>query len=376
VGCSDRQGVSRVTNGINGLSRDVPGGHVPLVSIEGTAYECGRHYGAFVLERYPGYRRYLDVALVWRSPSREVRRLCEQRAPYLLDVYRGLLDVTAPGGPTGGANVLPGSDRSGGCTSFGVAGSVTLDGEPICGQTKETIVDSALLYIVLRMRIKDGPGILVLAYPGEVLGYGLWSTGMSICRNAIYSRGGEGPGLTMEQWGLLSLAGRSVDEAVELARRFGISTVGNFLMSDAAGRSVNVESNAGGVSIVPGRDDICTHANHPTGEATAPYEDYPNATERKNSRHRAAQLWSLLNAERGLLTAQKALMCLADHANYPGSICRHVIEGMPGFCTTGAIVCQPTRGLLHVTRAQPCCNWPVTYSLYTSARDKHASTKA
>ena len=42
--------------------RAVPEGTVPLIAVEGTAHECGRQYGQIVLEKYPGYRRYLDTA--------------------------------------------------------------------------------------------------------------------------------------------------------------------------------------------------------------------------------------------------------------------------------------------------------------------------
>jgi len=228
-----------------------------MIAVEGTAYECGHRYGESVLERYPGYRRYLDPAGAWRSPPVEVRRLFGQRAPYVLEVYRGLNDAVGSPASKHAAN-WSSSPEPDACTSFGVSGAVTADGKPISGQTKDTVVDSASLYIVLRMRIKGGPTILVLAYPGELLGYGLWSTGMSIFRNSLYCHSGDGRGLSMEQWGLLALAGTSVEEASELALKHGISTIANCLISDAAGRSVNVESNAGGVNVIPASEAIAT----------------------------------------------------------------------------------------------------------------------
>jgi hypothetical protein len=56
------------------------------------------------------------------------------------------------------------------------------------------------------------------------------------------------------------------------------------------------------------------------------------------------------------------MMCFADHSHYPLGICRH-IDGVDIGCTTAAVVVEPTRGLLHVTRSNPCANWPVTYTL-------------
>ena len=85
--------------------------------------------------------------------------------------------------------------------------------------------------------------------------------------------------------------------------------------------------------------------------------------DRDDSRYRMHGLWTLFNAERGRLTAQKAMQILADHAGYPAGICSHMHNNDPDRGTTAAIVAEPTRGLLHATRGNPCCNWPVTFSL-------------
>jgi len=339
------------------IPRSIPEGTVPLICVEGPAYQCGREYAEITMEKYPGYRTYLDQASHLADPPDSVRKLYEDRAPYILEVFRGIYDIAGP--PERPQE--PQSDKL--CTSFGLSGSVTLDGEPISGQTKDTRMASAYQYIVLRMRITDGPTILVLAYPGEVLGYGFWSTGMSIFRNSLHSTAGAETGLTMDQWAFLALAGKSVREGAELAREFGLAGSGNCLISDEEGESISVEFNAGGVNIIPAKNGIATHANHPEGPDTAAFEKWESEIEKDNSRYRMHGLWKLLDAERGKLTAQKVLMILADHTRYPLGICRHMIDGKPGWCTTAAVVAQPTRGKLHVVRGQPCCNWPVTYTM-------------
>ena len=340
------------------IARAIPAGSVPLISVEGTAYDCGAEYARIVNARYPGYREYLDMAHGFReSLTGQVARLVEQRAPFVADLYRGLTDADTPG-PGTSAPARPSE-----CTSFSVSGGLTLDGALISGQNKDTPAERAMLYIVLRMRITEGPTILVLAYPGEVLGYGMWSTGMSVFRNNLHSTAGSENGLSMAQWGLLALAGSSADDAAELARKYGMSGSGNCLISDVSGRSLSVEFNTGGVSVVPAREGISTHANHPVGEQTAPHECFPDKIEQANSRYRMETLWELLDAERGRLTAQKALMCLAHHGRYPLGVCRHVIGGSTRVCTTAAVVAEPAQGRLHVVRGNPCCNWAATYTL-------------
>jgi len=250
---------------------------MPLVAVEGTAYDCGRHYAEIVLEKYPGFREYLDLAHQWKDLTPLEKRLVEERAPHLFDVYRGLLEVAGP--PAG----VPGAPQVDRCTSFGVSGSVTLDGEPISGQTKDTDLNRIPRVMVLRMRIKDAPTILVLGYPGEILGHGMWSTGMSLYRNTLYSSAPAKEGLGGLVFGLLTLAGQSVHEATELARRYGRRGAGSILIADGNGESLSIETNVGGVSIIPQKEGIATHANHPEGEETRPYEQYPFPSTKQNS---------------------------------------------------------------------------------------------
>ena len=336
--------------------RRIPEGAVPLIAVEGSARDCGRQYAEIVMEKYPGYRRYLDAANEFMNLAGQAKKLLEARAPHVIDLHRGLMEVAGP--PSASQD----SPTETACTSFGVARSATLDGEPISGQTKDTVIQSASLYVVLRMRITGAPTILTLAYPGEILGYGFWSTGMSLFRNALHAKPNTGSGLTMGQWAFLTLAADTVEEGVELGRKFGLAGAGNCLISDRCGHSVSVEFNAGGVNIVPAKDGIATHANHPQAAKTAPFEDYPEEKVR-DSRYRSGRLWKLLHAEAGRLTAQKALMALADHSAYPAGICRHLLGSETDVCTTAAIVAEPTRGKLHVTRGPACSNWPATYTL-------------
>jgi len=350
------------------LPRRVPEGSVPLMAFEGDAYDCGRAYGELVQERYPGYLTYLNQAAAWRALSPPVKRLFDQRAPYVPEIFRGLddsLGARRPASPPSPSEngTHNGKDTSG-CTSFGLSGSVTLDGQPISGQNKDVGVNAAARFIALRMRLKDAPTILVMAYPGEVWGFGLWSTGMSLYRTSLFSTADGAGDLSREQWGLLALASSSVEEALEIGQRHGIIGQGSHLITDKTGTTLTVEYNTGGVSPVWAKDGIATHSNHPEGELTARHAgmEWPFA-ERECSRFRMHGFWDILNAERGRLTPQSAMMALADHTYYPQSVCRHWVADKDSSETVSAAVAEPTRGLLHVVRGQPCSNWPVTYSI-------------
>lgn len=339
---------------------------VPFVAVEGTAYECGRQYREIVEERFSFCRRPLheawrgsDAASSWLALPPTVQRLFEGRAPHILDLYRGYLSERPSSHEIASAANATAAD---GCTSFGVSGEITANGQPLSGQTKDTPLDRIAQYLVLRMRIENAPTILVLCYPGEILGYGLWSNGMSFFRNSLFSTASVEKGLSLEQWGLLTLAGSTVEASLELAKEYAIRNTGNCLVSDATGRSASIESNAGGVGIIPAKDGIATHANHAEAPATLPYEEYSTSA-KQDSQHRRNHLWYLLNQERGHLTAEKALHCLSDHSTYPHGICCHQGHEEMDYGTTAAVVAEPTSGRLYVTSGSPCLQRVAGYEI-------------
>jgi hypothetical protein len=338
------------------IARQIPEGVIPLVAVEGSAYECGSQYADIVLSRYPGFRLYLDEAWSWRELGTGEKKLVEKHAPHLIDLFRGITDVA---GPPPAPKPSPG--RSGGCSSFSLSPAVTLDGAPISGQTKDTPLDRVGRYIVLRMRITAAPTILVLAYPGEVMGYGFWSTGMSLFRNTLYAAGPCASGLNYGVVTIVMLSCRSVDEAAELVQAHGRNGTGNTLMADAAGKSISVETNAGGQAYIRDVDGINVHTNHALRENTLAFAEYAPGDSESDSVFRHEQLCRRFERERGRLAPAKVLALLAEHAGYPRGTCKHRSDN--GDITTAAVIAEPTRGLLHVVRGQPCCNWPVTYSV-------------
>jgi hypothetical protein len=239
----------------------MPEGSIPLIDLQGAAYDCGRQYAEIVLQRYPGYRLNLDCTWYWRDLPAAEKKLVEQRAPHLLDLYRGLSDVAGP--PQSDPAKPPPARPREGCTSFSLSGAATLDGCPISGQTRDTPPDRVNRYIVLRLQITGAPSILAVGYPGEVMCCGFWTTGMSLFRNALYSAPSSTTGMHYTLMTILMLACHSVDEVIELVTKYGRRDKGNTLLSDSAGRSVSIETNAGGQGLIREIDGVNVHANHP-----------------------------------------------------------------------------------------------------------------
>lgn len=339
----------------------------PLLEAKGTAYECGLILGEawrdILLQRILASKR----RPWWAQSGGTIPRLMERFAPHLREVMRGMQKGARLGRAywDDGGSCLHATLRprvralADACTSFSVRPEATLANLPLSGQTKDTRRDAAAKYVVLKLKPAGAPAFLTLTYKGELFGYGFASTGMSIFRNALYA-GLPERGLPFHIWGLMALCMRDVEQVRELTLRYGLRVGGNALVSDGAGRAISVEGTDGGIGIVETRRAALVHANHVNTPGLKRHERYTQPG-KGCSLHRQRRLEALLSAEAGRLTAPLCMHILADHANFPFSICTH--PNPPSHETTAAVVADPARGLLHVTTGSPCKNWPVTYRL-------------
>ena len=338
-------------------TRLAPEGHVPLLDIEGTPYECGVTLGnawaptlARVAERTP------SRSMPWWG-TKPCSDLVSRYAPHLPDLYCGMAKGAGVAESSVGTEVP--LEGPGGCTSFAVAPNVTLDGRPISGQTKDTPVNRVYRYIVLRLKLTGAPSALTLTYPGWLFGHGFVAGGCALFRNSLYAGPAEGE-LPFPVWGILALHGDTVEQVVELTRRHGVGGCGHCTVADEHGGIVGIEVGKGGVAFLRPKRGIYTHANHVAAAVRLRrHEDY-EASEARCSRHRASILHERLGAERRHLTTQLAYAALCDHGGYPSSVCRHQPSS---YTTTAAVVAEPNRRLLYVARGSPCQNWPRRYQL-------------
>ncbi|MBI4027242.1 MAG: hypothetical protein HY360_19815 [Verrucomicrobia bacterium] len=352
-----------------------PEGNVPLLSFEGSSFECGQQLGlawqhSLKLNAAAAKGRW--IPWWWKGRGGIAAAMVARVAPHLVDLIRGMAagagideslcgysPIAAPLGPE-----HPGMGGLESCTSFAIHPDQTLDGHAISGQTKDTGFHRTSFYQVLRLKPNDAPGHLTLTYPGELLGHGFAQTGMSLFRNSLFAtpRKKSAAKLSFDAFGLLALFSRRLDDVIEMARRHRVQTVAHITVAEASGQTAGFEFCDGRMQIIPARKGIYAHANHVVGGKLKPLE---NAGDRKTSAagassRRQKRLYELMEQNRGRLTPQIMLQNLSDHENYPLSICAHRDKESH---TTACVIAEPTRGLLHVTRGAPCQNWPITYRL-------------
>lgn len=340
-------------------SRSIPQLGMPLVECEGTARECGEQLGN---SWKPALR--LEAAQAeggqpwWKS--RRFAALVEEYTPHLPDVFRGMARGADIDENTLGS-LAPKEDLNAGCTSFALAPEATLEETPISGQTKDPSVARAREMLVLRMKMSDAPSMLTVTYAGSswLFGHGFVKGGTAIFRNNLYIDPSSG-GLPYAIWGLLALHCATVGEVMELTDHHGVGEAFHVVVADGRGGILGIEGGCGGIAYLQPEQGIYVHGNAVLSDGRLRETEKDGLFTRADSVHRGKRLMERLRVDRGRLTSQLAYGALCDHDGYPVSICRHQSTQAH---TGAAIIAEPTRGLLHVTRGAPCQNWPRTYSL-------------
>ncbi len=335
---------------------------IPLVSVEGTSFECGGQLGYMWRDSLTVMaQKKRDGARPWWYGGKEpFTSLLKDYVPHLPDVYRGMARGSGLRDDQVGSSV-PMDD--GGCTSFAVHPFLTSARHPISGQTKDTDSNRRLKYIVLRFAPTDAPHALTVTYPGWLFGHGFVRGRCAVWRNALNAGVSKKGKIPYAVWGIVALHCSVVEEVKEETGRWGVAREnGHCTVADSHGGILGVEMGEAGMYFCRSLDDgVYVHANKPWHRVSAECMtgSVMQNVMQANSAHRETQLRANILKHKGL-TAPLIWSALVDHTNYPNSVCQH---NAPDLETSAAIVAEPTRGLIHVSRGAPCENWPVTYSL-------------
>ena len=336
------------------------GGWIPEIQVSGTVAEAGQELGQIWVEslRAQASARTDDNGPWWRHQP--YKQVLERYAPHLPELYSNMAKGAGVPEDKLGARV-PVADTSGGCTSFAIAPSATLAGEPISGQTKDGRVNKGRPFQVLALSFDDVPhSVLALTYPSEIFGFGLVTGGCSIFRNDLPVAQPK-EGMPFDTWGLLARHCPSVDDVMRLTRDFGVGMSFHVVVADEAGGIVGIENGGAGTVFLEAENDIYVHGNAVVkDEALIETEKGREPFTRVDSVLRRQVLGHALAANRTRLTPQLCYAAMMNHIGYPTSLCRH----QPGQATTNAIIiAEPTQRRVHVSRGPICQYWPRTHRL-------------
>jgi isopenicillin-N N-acyltransferase like protein len=327
---------------------------IPHIRVKGNALERGRQYGTQARARVRrSVAAYFDVfaglAGLQRPRVHEYARSfippIEELNPGYLDEMQGiaagagvdLMDVLAINVRTeimfsARARAAAAQNRSlpGECTSFAVVpppGS----GEPVLvGQNWDWLPHCSETIVVLEAEQEAGPDFVTVVEAGLLAKFGLNSAGLGIATNALVTDDDRGePGLPYHVLLRALHDCETVTAALAILQRGFRSSSANYLLAHADGVALDVEAAPGDFSrmyLTFPNSGFLFHTNH--FFATLPQIRDVSIWAMPDSAVRLSRVLGAAQSAGFTGSGEQLQALLADHADYPNSVCCHPDERM------------------------------------------------
>ncbi len=323
------------------------------IRVAGTAYERGRQYGTQARDRVrlsvQAYQRVFAHYAGWDWP--EVRRAAARFEapiaafrPAYLDEMRGIADGAgldladvlainvrtevmyaakarqAPLAARVSASFRPLPAE---CSALAVVPArETPAAATLLGQNWDWLLHSAQTLVVLEARPDDGPAFVTVVEAGLLAKAGLNAAGLGLVTNALVTDADLGASALPYHVLLRAILDcATVTEALKVLQAGTRSSSANYLIAHASGAALDVEAAPGDFTrLYPQFPDqgLLLHTNHFLSPRLHPVDvslwAMPDS---------AVRLQRLRAGATGSATLGDLRVLLADHADYPHSICSH-----------------------------------------------------
>jgi isopenicillin-N N-acyltransferase like protein len=354
----------------------------PRIRVAGTPHERGRQYGAQARAQVhlsvQAYQRVFAHYAGWDWPA--VRRAAAAFEapiaafrPAYLDEMRGmaegagldLADVLAINVRTevmfaAKARQAPLAARKvpAECSAFAVVPAAgARQPAMLLGQNWDWLLHSARTLVVLEARQDDGPDFVTVVEAGLLAKAGLNAAGLGLVTNALVTDADTGtPGLPYHVLLRAILDCATVTEALEVLQAGIRSSSANYLIAHAGGAALDVEAAPGDFTrLYPQFPDqgLLLHTNHFLSPRLSAVQDVSLWAMPSS----AIRLQRLRAGAAGSATLDDFRALLADHADYPHSICSHPDPDdhpLEQGATIASLLMDLTAGRLWLASGNPC----------------------
>jgi isopenicillin-N N-acyltransferase-like protein len=244
-----------------------------------------------------------------------------------------------------------------GCTDFAARGRATLDGSTLLAHTNDLAPESEEHVVILRVQAGDEPEFLGVSVGGPGFSAGFNAAGIGLTGNHVACNDIR-PGVPRLLIVRAILAARRLGEAMNACLLPQRASNYNNVIADSNGEVYSVEGSATEYEAIYIEEDILAHANHYASPPMRRFE-----ADRHNiggSIIRYNRAMRLLRENYGQLSPERFQELLADHANYPASICKHD----DGSVTVFSIIINLNTLSAWIGRGRPC---ETTYVQHTLA---------
>jgi isopenicillin-N N-acyltransferase-like protein len=316
---------------------------VPIIDAAGSHYQIGLTIGQAVPGQIAGmirnyqdlFRRLPGFKSTWAQASVHARKylpFIEQVFPRYLDELRGMADGSAiPFDDLLVCNCfeeLTDDMLFERCTTVAIAPEHVTDGHVLIGHNEDWLpLDRDWQYVV-RIRPDDEPAFVSAVYGGLLPNVGFNAAGVAQCINSVYPDDAR-LGLPRLFIGRHVLSAPRLGVAVERALHARRAAGYNHVLADDSGELYNLETTATTFDLLYAHDGYLTHANHYLSARLRDKETEPE--ELVGSHIRANRAGRLVRQalQRGPVAVDDVQRIMADHVNWPYSICAHAEDVPP-----------------------------------------------
>lgn len=357
---------------------------IPVIAVDSAdPYERGRMIGArakpWIDRSLELYARVFEhyTGLEWSrvvEHAQAFRAVISEYSPAILAEIDGMAD----GAGAGRGDILALNVRSeimfglkitppAECTSFFAAAEATADGHVLMGQNWDWKPGCLSTTILLDVgQGPDAPGYMTIVEAGLLAKTGFNSAGVGLATNTLISPFDKGePGIPYHVLLRAVLNCTAVAQAEDLLAAASCSASANYLLADAAGSGVSVETwpgRRGSVARVEAEQGTIGHAN--CFVCDVGFDDV-GAQEIPDGPERVRQMCDLLAGARGRLDVRTLHQICQSHGDlYPNSICRHPdesLEPIAQLMTVASVIYDLTDRIAHVCLGTPCTAERVPY---------------
>jgi isopenicillin-N N-acyltransferase-like protein len=242
-----------------------------------------------------------------------------------------------------------------GCTDMVARGRATADGSTLVAHTNDLSPEAEKDLVILKVQAADEPEFLGVSVGGLGYSAGFNAAGISLTGNQV-SCNDIRPGVPRLLMVRAILAARRLEEAMNACLLPRRASNYNNVIADTSGEAYSMEGSATDCEPLYIEGDILAHANHYVSPAMRRFEADRSDIGGSVIRHNRA--WRLLRENYGRLSPGLFQELLADHANYPGSICRHGLETVTVF----SLIINLNERRAWIGRGRPC---QTTYQEHT-----------
>jgi len=235
----------------------------------------------------------------------------------------------------------------GGCTDFAARGRATADGSTLLAHTNDLGPEVEKNLVVLRVQAGDEPEFLAVSIDGLGFCAGFNAAGISLTGNEVSSNDVR-PGVPRQLIVRAILAARWLGEAMDACLLPQRASNYNNIIADANGEIYSMEGSATDCEPLYVDGDVLAHANHYVSLPMRRFEADRSEIGGSVIRHNRAM--RLLRENYGQLSPALFQKLLADHANFPASICKHGFDSVTVF----SMIVNLNERRAWIGRGRPC----------------------